>query len=298
MFKEWYVRTKLTELSEKTGIRVASWETVKQLAELKQLIVPSALMFYTGQPAVRQFFAVDDQTLSTKQRVLQIAGSLARSSTVPVMKAIVRTAEESELALREIDCDAVGNTGIVGKLDRTWYVLGDTDSMVAESIELGVTIQTLAHQFELDGKFTVFLAQKIPKRLLGIFACEYELTSGVPDAIEQLRNLGIEMVLLTAAKTSIAKGLGSRLQLSLIHSELSPTDKERVLKSLVSQQPASAVLGTKWGGSRVPRLIIGKGEAREGVLAAVPDAAHLATLIQEARTLVSESQHSVLWRNL
>jgi cation transport ATPase len=192
----------------------------------------------------------------------------------------------------------VGEAGIVGKLDRTWFVLGDTACMASENIELGVTIQTLAHQFELDGKFTIFLAQKQPKRLLGIFACEYELESGVPEAIQALRSIGVELVLLTGAKTSIAKGLGTRLSLSLIHSELSSTDKERILSSLVTQQPASAVLGMKWGGKRVQHIVFRKGEAREGVLANVEDMAHLATLITESRTLVGESQRSMLWRNL
>lgn len=296
MLKEYYIKKKLKELEEATGVALKSWDELQNVASLKQLIIPSALMFYRGQPAVRQFFAVEDQTLATKQRVLQVAGSLARSSTLPVMKAIVRTAEESDLPLREIDGDAIGEAGVVGKLDRTWFVLGDTATMADESIELGVTIQTLAHQFELDGKFTIFLAQKQPKRLLGIFACEYELEPGVTEAIQTLRTMGVELVLLTGAKTSIAKGLGMRLSLSLIHSELSLTDKERVLTSLLAQQPASAVLGPKWGGPRAQRILIGR--ERSGALASVPDMANLATLIAQARTLSEDSKRSVLWRNL
>lgn len=298
MLKNWHIRTELAKLAATTGVRLPSWEAVKELAALKQLVVPSALTFYTGQPNVRQFFAVQDQTLSTKQHVLQVAGSLAGSSPSPVLKAVVRAAQEAGLPLREVDGDTLGEAGVVAKLDRTWYVLGDTDTMAAESIELGVTIQTLSHQFELDGKYTIFLAQKQPKRLLGIFACEYELQPGVTEAVQALRAQGVELVLLTGARTSIAKGLGLRLSLSLIHSELSSADKERVLTSLVAQQPASAVLGGRCGGKRVRRIVLGKGEASDTVLAAVPDIAQLATLITEARKLVSASQRSILWRNL
>ncbi|HSI20128.1 MAG TPA: hypothetical protein VLA04_00190 [Verrucomicrobiae bacterium] len=298
MLKEWYIKARLSELATRTGVKLDSWQQVKEMAEVKQIILPSALTFYTGQPTVRQFFGVEDQTLSTKQKVLHVAGSLARSSNNPVLKAIVRAAEEAELTLREIDSDTIGQTGMVGKLDRTWFVLGDTATMEAENIELGVTIQTLAHQFELDGKYTLFLAQKQPRRLLGIFACEYELQGGVTESIQMLRNMGIELVLLTGAKTSIAKGLGTRLSLSLIHSELSSTDKERVLTSLIAQQPATFVLGSKWGGRRVRRIVLGKGEAGEGVAAVVRDLSHLATLVAEARTLVAASQNSPLWRNL
>jgi Cu+-exporting ATPase len=254
-------------------------------------------MFYRGVPRVEQYFGVEDQTLSTKERVLQVAASMVGGSRQPVLSSLVRAAREATIPLREVDSDQLGDSGLVGKLDRTWYVLGDTATMASEAIELGVAIQALAQQFELDGKFTLFLAQKQPKRLLGIFACAYEPDEAVPAAVQRLRSMGIELVLLTGVKTSIAKGIGTRLNLSLIHSELSSSEKERVLQSLVVQQPASALLG-KLSNSAVPHIALGKGAAGSTSLASVPDLVTLATLITESRTLVAAAQRSLLWRNL
>jgi hypothetical protein len=297
MFASLYIKKQLARLQARTGVRLESWETVKQLAELKQMIVPSAIMFYVGEPTLQQYFGVEDQTLSTKQRVLQVAGSLAASYRSPIFEAITKVAQETGLPLREIETDVVSESGLIGKLDRAWYVLGDTECMQAESIELGVTIKTLAHQFELDGKFTVFLAQKLPKRLLGIFACEYAVAPGVSESIQSLRGAGVEVVLLTKARTSIAKGIGTRLSLSLIHSELRPGEKERILYSLFSQQPASVVLGGSIGKGKVPAVIIGMKPDKHALIT-VPDFTTLATLVLETRTLVHESKQSVLWRNL
>jgi hypothetical protein len=298
MLKQWYARKQLDRLATATGMQLASWSALRRLAGLKQLIVPTAHLFYEGEPRIRQFFAVEDQTLSTKQRVLQVAASLARSSSKPIFKLLVQAAEEEGLTLREMESDGVGEAGAVGKLDRTWFVLGDATCMTAENIELGVTIQTLAQQFELDGKYTLFLAQKQPKRLLGIFACEYELQGGATEAVQALRGVGVELVLLTGAKTSIAKGLGTRLSLSLIHSELTGTEKDRVLASLMAQQPASLMLSAKSEGKKVDRILLGKKKTGTEKMAMMPDLATLAAVITEARLIVAEARHSLFWRNL
>lgn len=289
MLKKWLANRRLERFTTRTGVSVQRWEQMLQLANLKQIIVPSVLGFYTGEPSVRQYFAVADQTLATKQWVLQVAASLARSHKKGVLGAVVRAAHEADLPLREIDSDEVGEDGIIGKLDRTWYVLGDTSIMALENIELGVTIQTLAHQFELDGKYTLFLAQKQPKRLLGIFACEYNLRPDAVEAVRELQGAGITLVLLTSSKTSLAKGLGNQLNLSLIHSELVGPEKERVLRSLVLQQPATAVLGPT-GGLSVPHILLPGERLPKGqeLLVQVPDLPTIATVVQEARTLVKE----------
>jgi len=242
MLKNWLLNRFRADLKKLTGVEVASNDDLLALDALKQVVIPSSLIFYQGQPVVRQYFAVQDQTISTKQQVLLLAASLTQKGQHPILLSLQAAAREAELTLREADMDVVEEMGSIGRLDRTMYVLGDEKMMARQEIELGVTVQTLAHQFELDGKYTLFLAQRHPKRLLAIFACEYELKPGCGDVISELRQLGVESILLTGVKTRIAKGLGNRLSVTLIHSELAEQEKDRVVTGLVHQQPASAIL--------------------------------------------------------
>jgi cation transport ATPase len=300
MLQQWFLQRQLRELRERTGIEIRSLAELKKLAELKQVIFPTSLLFYTGAPIVRQFFAVQDQTLATKQHVLQIARGLVEHSTHPILQAIAQAGEEAGLAPREIETDEIADIGVVGKLDRTWYVLGDESTMATEQIELGVTIQTLAHQFEIDGKYTIFLAQKQPKRLLGIFACEYEIKDGVAEAIQELRVAGVESVLLTSVKTRIARGLGNRLSISLIHSEINDRDKQRIANSLINQQPDSAFVEPAnaqiFSVSRTLRVAVGEGGDEKGIC--IPTLPDLITIIVESRRILEKARRTLFWSKI
>ena len=242
MLKKWMLNRLRAEIEKKWEVTLPSAEALLVLADLKQLIIPSSLLFYQGNPVVRQYFGVQDQTITTKQHVLQLAGSLVQKSQHPIFQAILNAATENGLQPREVDVDTLEDLGSIGRIDRVMYVLGNEQLMTQQEIELGVTVQTLAHQFELDGKYTLFLAQKHPKRLLAIFACEYELKPESAPVVTALRAMGVEPVLLTGVKTRIAKGLGNRLSISLIHSELSEEEKKRIAGRLAQQQSASAIL--------------------------------------------------------
>ncbi len=287
MLKNWMLNRLRGEVKKVTGIEVPTNDNLVSLAGLKQVVIPSSLVFYQGKPIVRQYFAVQDQTIATKQQVLFLAASMVQKGQHSILQSLLHAAKESGIVTREADMDTVEEMGSIGRLDRTMYVLGDEKMMAQQEIELGVTVQTLAHQFELDGKYTLFLAQRHPKRLLAIFACEYELKPGCADVITELRQLGVESILLTGVKTRIAKGLGNRLSVSLIHSELSEQEKDRVVSGLVHQQPASAILlGEDSRQSYPSQLTIGV-EGQKGTIT-IPTLAELPLLMKSVQRGISE----------
>lgn len=296
MLIEWYLRRQLDQLATKKIGTITSVEGLVKLARLKQLIVPTTSFFYAGMPVVRQFFAVQDQTPTTKQRVLQLAGSLASASKEPMLQTVAKAAQEMGEPLREVETDFISEMGVIGKLDRTWYILGDEACMQQEQIELGVTIQMLAQQFELDGKYTLFLAQKHPKRLLGIFACEYQIDPTIADVSAQLQTQGLEIILLTTAKTRIARGVASKVGISLIHSELTEQDKHRVMLALAKQQPETAILSDE--SIKLPTSlssIVLSGKASPQALAIIASFSVLPHLIETAQTTVKQARHRLFW---
>jgi hypothetical protein len=296
MMSKWRIAKASGEFEKATGATLVEPGALERFASLRQLIIPSSLVFYMGEPTVRQYFAVQDQTMATKQQTLHIAASLVQHGQHPILQALKRACVEEGMAPREAEMDEVEEFGGVGRVDRSWYVLGNEAVMAAQEIEIGVSVMTLARQFELEGKYTVYLAQRHPKRLMGIFACEYELVSGSGSTVAQLREQGVESILLTATKTSIAKGIGTRLSVSLIHSELGDTEKERIIASLVRQQPDSAILlsprcGMDGHGS-VQSFTIGVGGAQGSVTLA--DFADLPGALAEARRQAGRSAFSLL----
>jgi hypothetical protein len=294
MVTEWYLRYQLQRQHLSGGINNTAG--LLALARLRQLIIPSSHFLYAGPPVVRQYFAVQDQTLSSKQRVLQWAASLAKGSENTLLMALERAAREANVKLVEAQAEDIGEVGVAGKIERTRYILGNAQCMQEEQVELGVTIQTLTQQFEVDGKYTLFLAQKQPKKLLGIFACEYEVRPELVEIMNSLRELQVEPVLLTGASVRIARSVAEQTGIPIVHGELDQPAKNRLIATLQKQQPATALLLDDQAevSSRIPCVVVGSA----GDLAAVgwvPELNALPALIKSAQNIVQRTRRRLVW---
>jgi|GEM_PF-6606896 len=296
MLKKWYIKRQFSRFPAERSFEVPSSEQAIALAHVRRIIFTTTEFFYSGLPLVRQFFAVEDQTMATKERVLQLAASLANSSKRPVLRAISQAAVEAGQPIREVEVDAISPRGVTAKLDRTWYVLGDEDAMQVEGIELGMSIQTLIRQFEREGKYTIFLAQRNPKRLLGIFACEYPIIPEGAELVKEWEKLGLEIVLLSEAKTAFARSVGKQLGISLVHSELTPIEKQGIINDLATQTPASAILVKPRSNLKAPlRIIYGE---KNGKSISIEDLEGLSEAIKAARELVKKVHKRIFWSRL
>ena len=244
MFTKWFLRRQLQSLqtSAEGRFTIPDTEALVTLGGLRQIVFPTSHLFYAGAPVLRQFFAVEDQTEVTKNHVLQLAASLAAETGESLFQPIARAAREMQQPVREIEVDHIAETGVLGKLDRTWYILGDESCLQQEQQELGMAVARMVRQFESEGMYTLFLAQKQPKRLLGIFACQFPIRPEAPNEVTALHELGLEVVILTETRTAIARSLGRQLGVTLVHSELKSSEKAKVLQSLMMQQPATAII--------------------------------------------------------
>lgn len=243
MLVKLYLKKQLENLPEGLRGSIRQIEGLKSLARMRQLVCTSSNLFLSPVPVLDQYFAVQDQTPITKQQVLQVAGSLARNSHLPIFEAVARGAEKGGLPLREIEAD-VHAQGIIGKLDKTWYVLGEGSFMEEELFELGVTSQTIAIKMENQGRQILYLAQKQPKRLLAIFGCGTPLLENAAQAVQRLRELNVELILLTEQQTLLAKALGQSLGVQLIHSQLDEEEKKQIIHTLRENHPNVGVMGT------------------------------------------------------
>jgi cation transport ATPase len=297
MITKWYLKRQFNHLQAEAenGFRIPSAPALVALATMKRVIFTSTEFFYAGNPVVRQFFAVEDQTMATKERVLHVAASLAYSSTSPALHAVASAARESGQPVREVEVDQMNSKGVTARLDRSWYILGEEEAMQEEGIELGVSIRTLTQQFEREGKYTLFLAQRHPKRLLGIFACEYPIHPSAHEIVTALEKQGLELVLLSGAKTAFARWVGKQLGISLVHSELSKAEKQDIIDDLVQQQSASGIVVVNRSNFRAPLTIT---QATTGKGITVESLEKLPVLIDTARATIKKVRKRLFWVRL
>ena len=262
---------------------------LKWLAKAEQIIITDPSLLFSG-PQVSQVFAVQDQTFAAKQEVLQVAGSLSIPVVEPFFQAIVRLAEESNLPLREIDTDRISFRGVTGKLDKTWYVLGDETSMRSQDVEVGIASQTLAAQLESQGKTVIFLAQKQPKRLLAIFACQNLILSEVQKDIQAIQEINISFTVLTDLKPAQAEAL--RIELGGVNVLAGLTEKNK--EEYIGHQPKPIVVSHDL--LLNPPLTVGyqngTGDMRVGSLQ------ELIVEIKRARIIIAKASKRFFWCTL
>jgi hypothetical protein len=178
-----------------------------RLATVRRIVCLADSLVLSAVPHLTDFMATQDQTAASRERVLQISGSLAAYGDAPLFMAVKEAAMLYDMGLREIEIDRVTSHQVLGRLEKTWYDLADRIGMENEGIELGVTSQALAVQREAQGKQVLFLAQKQPKRLLGVGACMYDVQPEASQAFTGMRRAGYETILVTGHSERLVQGI-------------------------------------------------------------------------------------------
>lgn len=206
---------------------------IQMYAGLRRAVILSEDVIAQNGPYLSQLFATQNQTIAAKENVLQLAGSMGQYLDIPEYQALFNAARQAGLPVREMEVENQSNYGISARLDRNWYLLGQEHFLDESGVEVGISVKTLVENFENTGLVVLYLAQKQPKRVLGIFAFERDLIKGGKEIIKDLQKVGIETVLLTELKTVVAKGLIGRMGMQLAHCELAPVEKKMVACSLL-----------------------------------------------------------------
>lgn len=191
----------------------ADTAVLKAVLGIRRVIFTSSQLLCQSESVLINTYPVQDQTEGSRQRVLQAAASLAATGEAPaVVSGITTAARQIGLPIREVEVDATAGLGVIGKLDRSWYLLGDAFSLQAEGVELGMATATLAQQIEAEGKYPLFLAMQGPKRLLAVFACRRQFAPHVPTILQRLHHAHVTSTVLTRESPIIAGAFYRELQ--------------------------------------------------------------------------------------
>ena len=211
MIVENFLNKQLEELDANKAFSFPNIQAIKEIAKLDRLVILSSTLLCDGDPRVEEIYPTEDQTLNSKYRILLYAASLAQAEKAEKYKAIERKARQELLALREAEIDYCDEAGVVGRIDRTWYVLGDESMMLSQDFEFGIVAQTLSRKLEQSGMEVLYIGQRHPKRLLGLISVNHQISTLAPKLMGKMDDLGVEVNLLSSMKNSVLKAVVSSL---------------------------------------------------------------------------------------
>lgn len=183
-----------------------------------------------GEPVVTDIIGADG---TDEPELLRTAYSLEKLSEHPLAKAVVSLAEERGVpAYEAADFEAVAGSGLRAVIGgRT--VAGGNLRYIREFAEVGSEIQTAADDLAEQGKTPLLFAAD--GKLLGIIAVADVIKPDSAEAVRELRDMGIKVVMLTGDNEKTARTVGRQAGVDKVIAGVLPNGKEAVIRRLQKQ---------------------------------------------------------------
>ena len=220
----------------KNGILFKTAVSLEQTGKTNIVVLDKTGTITEGAPKVTDL--VPEQGVS-EEELLALSLALEAKSEHPLAKAILAEGEKKDLTPANLeDFEALPGNGLRGKLAGEELLGGSlkyVSALVPVSQEMSDRAQTLAEQ----GKTPLLFAKD--GKLLGIVAVADTIKADSGEAIRQLKNMGIRVIMLTGDNARTAKAIGDQAGVDQVISDVLPDGKEAVVRRLKSKGKVAMV---------------------------------------------------------
>ena len=211
----------------KNGILFKTAVSLEEAGKVDIVALDKTGTITTGQPKVTDIFLTDG--ISEKE-LLEAAFALEKKSEHPLAKAIVEYGNEKKFTVPVVeDFQAVPGNGLTGTLNNKTLIGGNL-LFIEKSLSISEKIKHSAEQLASAGKTPLFFAKE--NRLLGMIAVADVIKEDSPQAIKELKAMGIHVVMLTGDNERTAKAIGEQAGVDNVIAGVLPDGKESVIRAL------------------------------------------------------------------
>ena len=215
-------------MGAKNGILFKTAVSLEETGRTQIVALDKTGTITSGEPKVTDMIPAEGVS---EQELLSYAYALEQKSEHPLAHAIVVKAQENT-SLQKYDADefqAVPGNGLSGKVNGS-MVWGGNMKFISQITGLSEEIKKTADHLAEEGKTPLFFARD--GRLIGIIAVADVVKEDSPEAIRELRNMGIHVVMLTGDNERTAKAIGAQAGVDEVIAGVLPDGKESVIRSL------------------------------------------------------------------
>jgi P-type Cu+ transporter len=209
------------------GILFRDASAIENFRRLDTMIVDKTGTLTEGKPAFDKAIAAPGHN---ELEVLRLAASLDQGSEHPLAAAIVAAARKEGIAVAPVaEFESSSGVGVRGVVEGHRLALGSTALMQQE----GVDVTALAEAAEAErrrGASVMHLARD--EQLLGLLAVSDPIKTSTPEAVAQLHDAGLRVVMATGDGLTTARAVAARLNIDEVHAEVAPADKLVLVEKL------------------------------------------------------------------
>ncbi|WP_042353954.1 heavy metal translocating P-type ATPase [Bacillus rubiinfantis] len=232
-----------TGKAAENGILFKGGEHLERTHQLNAIVLDKTGTITKGKPEVTDFLG-DAETL-------QMLASAEKGSEHPLAGAIVAYAVENNIDFIDVDdFNAIPGHGIEAEIHGKHLLVGNRKLMNDYQIDIRDNEDKLA-DFETNGKTAMLIA--IDGKYRGIVAVADTIKESAPEAIQQLQDMGIEVVMLTGDNERTAQAIAKQVGIDHVIAQVLPEQKADKVKELQAQGKKVAMVGD--GVNDAPALV-------------------------------------------
>lgn len=214
----------------KKGILFKTAQSLEEAGKVRIVALDKTGTITCGEPKVTDIIPADG---IAENELLKIAYSLERKSEHPLAKAILAKAEEMQLEYSEVtDFKALPGNGLTANLGAD-ELAGGNLNLISGRAQISDDMAKAAEKLSENGKTPLFFAKG--GKLEGIIAVADVIKEDSPQAVNELRNMGIRVVMLTGDNERTAKAIGKQAGVDEVIAGVLPDGKENVIRKLKEQ---------------------------------------------------------------
>ncbi len=214
-------------MGAKNGILFKTAASLEQAGRVQIVALDKTGTITSGQPRVTDVLEAPGVG---EQELLTLAAALEQKSEHPLARAILQRAQEQSLAFGEVtDFRALPGNGLTGRYDGKMLTGGNL-ALIGMQASVPDDLRAQAEQLAGQGKTPLFFSRD--GKLLGVIAVADVIKSDSPQAVRELKNMGIHVVMLTGDNERTAMAIGAQTGVDEVVAGVLPDGKQDVIRSL------------------------------------------------------------------
>jgi len=285
------------------GILFKGGEYLEIAKKVKTIVFDKTGTLTKGKPSVTDII---DLSGMGEGELLRLVGIAESGSEHPLGQAVVNKVREKGIMISNPDSfEAVSGHGLKARYADHTILIGNKRLMNDNNILVTETVDTTLRELETGGKTAILAA--IDNKLAGVIALADTLKENTKEALDSLKTMGIEVIMLTGDNERTAKAVASKLGIGRVIAQVLPHEKEQIISMLKEQEEKRIVVAMVGDGiNDAPALArahlgiaIGSGTdvAKEtgGIILIKDDIRDVVTALDLGRKTVSKIKQNLFW---
>jgi len=227
-----------TAVSARAGILVKDRLALERMRTIDAVLFDKTGTLTKGAHVVTGVAAA---TGTTEAEVLRVAGAVESDSEHPLARAITTRATADGPLPDATDFRSRTGRGVEATIDGKRYLVGGPALLRESGAEVPLELVDATGEWERRGAAVLYLLEE--DRVLGAFELEDEIRPEAREAVSDLQDMGVQVVMITGDARQVADAVGAELGVDQVYAEVLPEDKDRAVAELQAQGTSVAMVG-------------------------------------------------------